>query len=280
MIYDPRLYIKIDDEDEIDVSEQISGLKFLGDDENPNPLITYQADTGVDGQLPLATTFDKNVINANFWLHFKDYYDFKIAKHDIHRIFSRRSKMRIRTDAEPDIVKFVRPVPFEISITEPGGTDSMFTIPFDNPSGYKYSLGRSDDDMTYHSAEWQIGMNIPIDQILSYKSTSSEFEIYNASDIVIDPYLKKHDLKILVKFVGDGITITNKTNGTNWSYIKAATKNDSIILNGIATTLNGEPASANTDFGNIVLEQGYNDISVTGAADFEIAFSFPFVYLG
>ena len=280
MIYDPKLYIKRGDEDEVDVSELIPGLKFLGDDENPNPLITYQSDTGVDGQLPLVTTFDKNVVTANFWLHFNDYYDFKLLKHDIHRLFSRRDRLRFRTDAEPAIVKYVRPAPFELAPTEAGGRDSMFSIPFENPSGYKYSIGRSDSPMTFDSDKWQLGMNLPADETLNYRYTVPEFKIFNASDIVVDPYVQKHDLRIIISFVGDSLTITNKTNGTSWSYLKAAVKTDSIILDGVATTLNGDPASVNTDFGNIILETGYNDISVTGAADFDITFSFPFIYLG
>lgn len=280
MIYDPKLYVKRGDEDEVDISELIPGLKFLGDDENPNPLITYQSDTGVDGQLPLATTFDKSVVNANFWLHFTDYYSYKLAKHEIHRLFSRRDKLRLRTDAEPAIVKYVLPAPFEIGISEPGGYDTTFAIPFENPSGYKYSVGRSDDPMTFDSDLWQFGMNLPANKELSYRSTVASFEIFNASDVAVDPYLQKHDLKIIVAFVGSSLTITNTTNGSSWSYQKAAVKTDSIILNGIATTLNGNPASVNTDYGNIVLEPGYNQISVTGAADFDITFSFPFIYLG
>ena len=73
--------------------------------------------------------------------------------------------------------------------------------------------------------------------------------------------------------------ITNNTNGSEWSYIKASNGEESIILDGINTTLNGNPASANTDYGNIILDTGWNDIAVTGADSVDITFSFPFIYL-
>lgn len=277
MLMDPRLYVKRGDAPEIDVASEIQGLRFLGDDVNPNPVTLYEQNTGVDGQNPLTTTFDKNIVTANFVLKFGDWYDFKLVKHEIYRLFNFRKSMRIRTDAEPAIIKYVKPVPFEVKPAEDTARYSSFSIPFENPSGYKYSIGRSDelDTDTFR----QIGMNLP-NQAVTYHFTTTSFAVYNASDIAVDPYFEKHDLKITSHFSGDSMTLTNKTNGSTWTYSVAATKSDTIILDGIACTLNGKPASMNTDCSNLVLETGWNTIEVTGATDVDITFSFPFIYLG
>lgn len=276
----PKLYIKPEDADEFEISEVVSGLEFLGDDENPVPVNTYQQLTGLDGELDVSHTYDKNVINAKFWLHFGDWYDYKLAKHDVFRMLSQRKLLRIRTDAEPAIVKYVRVAPFEINPVEDGAHDALFTVPFDNPSGYKYSLASSDNLYTYDAELWQIGMNLPNGEDLNYHFTATEFRVYNASDIAIDPYWQRHDLKIICQFSGNSLKLTNTTNSTEWEYQTSATKLDTIIKDRITTTLNGNPASGNTDFGDIILEPGWNEISVTGTTDVDITFSFPFIYLG
>ena len=73
--------------------------------------------------------------------------------------------------------------------------------------------------------------------------------------------------------------ITNKTNGSSYTYNNSSNGNEQIILDGISTTLNGNPASANTDYGTVTLETGWNDIDVSGADNVDITFSFPFIYL-
>lgn len=276
----PKLYLKVGDTDEVDVGEAVQGLIFLGDDESPVMATSYQQNVSQDGQLVTAINYDKSVINAKFVLHFNDWYDYKMAKHDVYRLFNQRSVMRIRTDAEPAIVKYVVPKTFGIAPIGDGYHDATFTIPFDNPSSYKYSLARSDNLYTYDSELWQQGMNLPNGQDLRYTFTGNSFRIFNASDIMIDPYYQNHDLKLLINFTGGSLKIVNKTTNTSWSYLKSAKKTDQIILDGIRTTLNGNPASVNTDYGNLTLAPGWNDISVTGATDMQITFSFPFIYLG
>ena len=113
----------------------------------------------------------------------------------------------------------------------------------------------------------------------NYHFTTTNFKVYNASDIQIDPFGQKHDLKIISKFSGNSMKLTNNSNGSEWAYNKASNGKDNIVLDGINTTLNGNPASANTDYGNIILDTGWNNITVTGADSVDITFSFPFIYL-
>ncbi|KAF0373150.1 phage tail family protein [Pediococcus acidilactici] len=275
----PKLYLKTESSDEVDVSKAIKGLIYLGDDESPTIASTYQQNVSKDGQILQSLSYDKNVINAKFGLRFGNWYDFKLAKHEIYKLFSQREVMRIMTDAEPAIVKYVVPATFDVTPIEEGSNTAVFTIPFENPSGYKYSLLRSDSLYTFDEDGWQFGMNLPSEDLV-YTHSEPTFKIYNASDIKIDPYYQNHDLVIKLNFEGQSITITNKTTNTSWSYNKPAKKADNIVLNQLSTTLNGEPASVNTDYGNLTLATGWNDISVTGATDFTVTFSFPFIYLG
>ncbi|RXI22519.1 phage tail family protein [Pediococcus pentosaceus] len=275
---EPKLYLKVGNQDEIEVTEAIPELEFLGDSDSPAILNTYQPNVGIDGQILQATNYDKTTINANFLFNFRDWYDFKLIKHKIHQLFQQRQTMRIRTDAEPAIVKYLRPGTFEVKPISDGSHDATFTIPFDNPSGYKYSLLRSDSLYTFNEEGWQLGMNLPSED-LNYTHSESSFKIFNASDIMIDPYYQSHDLMLKINFEGKNLTVTNKTTNTSWSYTNPAKKTDNIVLDGIITTLNGEPASVNTDYGNLTLATGWNDISVTGATDFTVTFSFPFIYI-
>ncbi|WP_323052292.1 phage tail domain-containing protein [Pediococcus acidilactici] len=274
----PKLFLKPKNGDEVDVSKAIKGLIYLGDDEAPSIVSTFQQNAGRDGQILQSINYDKNVINAKFGLNFGDWYDYKMIKHNIYRLFSQRQSMRIRTDAEPAIVKYVIPATFDISPSSDGSHDAVFTVPFENPSGYKYSLLRSDSLYTFNENGWQLGMNLPSEDLI-YTHSEPNFKIFNASDIMIDPYYQSHDLMLKINFDGNSLTVTNKTTNTSWSYVKPAKKTDNIILNGIITTLNGEPASVNTDYGNLTLATGWNDISVTGATDFTVTFSFPFIYI-
>ncbi|MDB8867685.1 phage tail domain-containing protein [Pediococcus acidilactici] len=276
---EPKLYVKTSDADEMEVTECIPELEFLGEDSSPVILNNYQTNVAQDGQIIQATNYDKTVVNANFLFNFRDWYDFKLIKHDIYRLFQPRKLLRIRTDAEPAIVKYVLPASFDIKPISDGANDATFTVPFENPSGYKYSLLRSDSLYTFDEDGWQFGMNLPSEDLV-YTHSEPTFKIYNASDIKIDPYYQNHDFVIKLNFEGQSITITNKTTNTSWSYNKPAKKADNIVLNKLSTTLNGEPASVNTDYGNLTLEPGWNEIQVSGATDFQITFSFPFIYLG
>lgn len=161
-----------------------------------------------------------------------------------------------------------------------GGYDADFTIPFDVPKGYRYSLFRSDTPYTDEQNGWSFGMNLPDEPTdLNYHFTSNNFRVYNASDIKVDPYYQNHDLKILVKFNGSSLKITNKTTNTEWQYNESNDGNKQIILDGITTFLDGDDVSGKTDYGNLSLNPGWNEIECTGASSVDITFSFPFIYL-
>lgn len=273
----PKLYMKIGDESEFDIADKVKGLKYLGDDStlaSTNQLLQVP---GIDGAVRQYKTYSNYQVPAKFFLRFENWQDYKLAKHQINRLFSSRKMIRIRTDTDPAMVRFVMPNPPEIAPTEAEAHYASFTENFDNPSGYRYSLYRS-DSLPSIANGWQFGMNLP-EPLPSYHFTNKSFKVYNASDIAIEPYKQKHDLRILFKFSGSQMKITNKTNGSSYTYKNSSNGNEQIILDGISTTLNGNPASANTDYGTVTLETGWNDIDVSGADSVDITFSFPFIYL-
>lgn len=169
-----------------------------------------------------------------------------------------------------------RPTSFDIKFVNDGSDDSLFSIQFEIPSGYKYSRVRSDAIDVDHTS---FGMNFKLTDTPVYKQTANKFKIYNPSDIAIDPYYQRHDLMLLIKFTGNSYQITNQTNGTSYKYNKAIISSDELILNGLATILNGQSDSLNSDFGYLKLEKGWNDITVSGATSHETTFSFPFIYI-
>lgn len=153
-------------------------------------------------------------------------------------------------------------------------SQGMVDLVFTNPSGMAQSLVRSDklpDDLS----SLGFGMNLPA-RPLSYVGTSNQFNIYNPSDVAIDPYVNHHDLVITVKGSG-AFTLTNQTNGTSIKLNKAMGSGDTFVLNGVVPTLNGL-TDVDTDFGHIELERGDNNIRLSGLSNANVTFSFPFLY--
>ena len=274
----PQLYLKIGDGPEFNIADKVQGLRYLGDNSTPTISNSYLDVPGVDGSQFVYSTFSRYQIAANFFLRFTDWQDFKLAKHQFYRIFGQRKLIRMRTDVESSIVRFVYPNLPEIKPSQDFAHDALITMNFDNPSGYRYSLYRSNSIYGLQTGNMQFG-ELGLDSAPNYHFTTSSFKLFNPSDIAIDPYGQKHDLQVVCHFSGNSMKIANASNGSEWEYTKSANSSDTIILNGINTTLNGQPASANTDYGNLILDTGWNDFTVTGANSIDITFSFPFIYL-
>lgn len=274
----PQLYLKIGDDPEFNIADKVQGLRYLGDNSTPTISNSYLDVAGVDGSQFIYSTFSRYQIAANFFLRFTDWQDFKLAKHQFYRLFGQRKIIRMRTDVESSIVRFVYPNLPEIKPSQDFAHDALITMNFDNPSGYRYSLYRSNSIYGFKTGNLQFG-ELGLDSAPNYHFTTNSFKLFNPSDIAIDPYGQKHDLQVVCHFSGNSMKIANASNGSEWEYTKPANSSDTIILNGINTTLNGQPASANTDYGNLILDTGWNDFTVTGANSIDITFSFPFIYL-
>lgn len=262
------------DKDEIDITTRLPGLMYLDGSFANNVQNAFQDNTGVDSSILTSVSFGRAVFTANFFIPLNSYEEQTLAKHEIQHLFGQRSLIRIRTSESPFRCYYVRPGVFTLSSIASGNNDMQFSIPFDVPSGFAYSLKRSDE---IGENDMDFGMNDIVD-LDSFKSSSNAFTINNLSDVAIDPYFQKHDLNILINSNGP-LTITNNTNGTSWSYKDNVAFSDQLLIKGIVTYRNGVVDTMNTDFGYIKLERGLNDIVVTGASNHSITFSFPFIYL-
>lgn len=282
---EPFIKLKIGSGDEFNLADKVPGLSYLGqDDASSSPQFTnnYQDSTGRDGSIFVGQTFAKRTFNERFLLETRTWTDFQLAKHALYRIFATRRLIRVRTDVNSAKVYFGYPTPFDITPGSPGANYANFTIPFDVPAGYRYSLYRSDSPYTFKQKGWQFGMNLPLHPGNNgYHFTDSKFKVYNASDIDVDPYLQCHDLEMLIKFSGSSLQVANKTTNTSWKYNVPSDGNHQIIWKGkeLSTYLDGNQVNNNTDFGYIKLATGWNEIECTGANSIDITFSFPFIYL-
>lgn len=274
----PSLFIKPPEGDEIDAREITSGLDFLGDDSDPVLTNTYTSDSGSDGQIYSYSQIANNVVNAKFWLHFSDYYDYKMKKHELARFFMQKGLYRIRSDAEPGIVKFVRAGNFTIE-TPQGRNSQQFTIPFENPSGVKWSFAYSDQLMDYDQNLWQVGMNLPNGQDLHYHFVNThEFDVYNASDIDIDPR-QKYPLQIILTGFNGKFDMINETTGDEIIYASPLDPSDTLVWDNLSVYKNGNVDNGATNLAWVRLKRGWNHFKIFGYDKVDIRFHFRFVYL-
>lgn len=280
-----KIYLKVGDDPEICLNDKIQGLSYLGmADSGSSPQITnnYQQVQGVDGSQFLNETFDKRTMNERFLLDFMDYEDLLLAKHEIYRILASRQLIRVRHSNNMAKVYFAYPLSFDIAPFQAGANIATFTIPFDCPSGYWFSIDRSDHARSFVNSDMAYEMGFIDSKVTDYHFTSKSFDVYNPSDITIDPYYEHHDMKVRISFTGSNITITNNTNGTSFSYSKPSSK--ALTYDGLnvydGDSLNdNNNLNANSDGKTIVLNPRDNNFSVTGCDSCDITFSFPFIYL-
>lgn len=275
----PKLFIKPPDGDEIDAEDITSGLRFLDDDSDAVLTNTYANDAIMDGQAYSYSQVGMNTINGRFVLHYGDWYDYKMKKHEIARFFMQKGLYRIRTDAEPGIVKFVRAGNFTIKNPEDRSHYIQFTIPWENPSGVKWSLPYSDDLMEYDQDLWQYGMNLPngIDLHYHYVNTHN-FDIYNASDIDIDP-VERYPLQIIVTGFHGKFDMVNETTGDEIVYTEPLEPEDKLVWDNLSVYKNGELDNGSSNLAWIRLKRGWNHFKIYGYDNVDITFHFRFVYL-
>ena len=275
----PKLFIKPPDGDEIDAEDITSGLRYLDDDSDPILTNTYAQDAVTDGQAYSYSQIGMNTINSRFFLKYSDWYDYKMKKHEIARFFMQKGLYRIRTDAEPGIVKFVRAGNFEIKNPEDRSHIVQFTIPFDNPSGVKWSYAYSDELMEYSKNLWQVGMNLPNGQDLQYHFINTHnFDIYNASDIDLDPR-EKYPVQIIVTGFHGKFDMVNETIGDEIVYTDPLNPEDTLVWDGLNVYKNGKLDNGATNLAWIHLKRGWNHFKIYGYDNVDIRFHFRFVYL-
>ncbi|WP_429971148.1 phage tail domain-containing protein [Fructilactobacillus sp. Tb1] len=273
-----KLFISIDGNNEFDLDSLVNSLHFISEKTTPILSNTYQDSNGTDGHNFNLASFQNNTSTITMSFHFSTYQDYLSKKQVIYNAFLQKKIYRIRTSNEPMFVRFVRPVGFDIEPYTDGANDCIVTIPFENPSGYKYSrydsLNQSDlwDDYNFN-------FDLPImDREDFHFHNQHNFKIYNPSGIPIDPYTGHDDLKIIASYIGGIFGIGNNNNGTSYELKVQSDGTDQIVVDGMNTYINGSLNNNLSNFGNLKLEPGWNDIWTSMTTN-DVKLEFPFIYI-
>ncbi|GEK28524.1 phage tail domain-containing protein [Furfurilactobacillus siliginis] len=272
-----HFYIKKQGQPEIDLTASVDCIDVLKVDYG-SPQITPQYLTlaGSDGEQVQTVIFNPSIITLHVNIEADSAESFSVAMDDVYRLIMSRELIRIRDDVEPFKCAYVIPKPFDVSQAD-GMYDTTFDIQFDNPYGFKFSVKNS-DEVVEDDELIGLGMHLPLEYPIPFKFTDSRFKVFNPSDVAIDPYVNRHQLKITISGQGS-FTIQNVTNNTSLQCTHVLQGSDVFVLDGVRSYLNGKSIGLETDFGHLQLEQGDNEIAITGLNNPNVTFSFPFIYL-
>lgn len=272
------LLLKIGNGQQFEISQKIPNVEFLSATDTPAISNNYNQFTAIDSSFFNFSTINQNTYTVKLMMDFGNYGEYKSLRYDVYKLFVRKDYIQMQTDSELPFIRFVRAVGFDIEPFVDGAHSAIITIPFENPSGFKFSRKKSDeqDDLwDYFPLGWDIPEFVPGQ--FEYKNNG--FKVYNPSNVEIDPYYQKSELRIFIKYKGDSLELVNTSNNSKWKLNRKSSGTDQVILDGINATFNNEPCGKDTDFGNISLNKGWNQMQVNGATAFDIRFSFPFVYV-
>lgn len=219
-------------------------------------------------------TISNRVIEADFVFEGIDNTDYYLIQHEIYPLFIREKPYYIYFQRMPSIMYRVLCEPFKTDKFGVNGAGS-FTLNFHVQGGYGRSRGTTLSPFTFDTELWQIGMGIPHED-LKYSFKENIFRVYNAGHVTIDPD-KKHELIIALKCEGLP-RIKNHTTGSLYQFNKAMKYSDKLVLKGIKTYLNNDLVSKYSNHKVIKLAVGWNDIEISGCANPEASFDFPFLY--
>lgn len=271
------LLLKNDGEDEFEISNY-QGLHFARlTVSSPQPQTNFKTNTGIDGQIQQGPIiYASRTAKADFWIEVSDGTDLESKFHEFYNKFFNRGLVRVRQSY--DIGRCFYGIPKPFSYTDIGFYDKSFSVEFEIPSAYMYSVVRSTDFPIDINKEDLITDNLSLSSTnISYTHYAGSFKIYNPSDFDIQPYEQNHELDILFKGSGTPILTNNDTSDT-FQMNQSISSNDSLILKGVHPFLNGAACEINTNHGHINLQKGWNSFNLSGFNG-TVTFDFPFIYL-
>lgn len=159
--------------------------------------------------------------------------------------------------------------------------DLNFTITFSCYKGYSESYLSTDEMSLSNHHDWQFGNGyLAFDETDDFHHRAKKFRIYNGSSDVIDPTLR-HTLNITVHAnAPKGFKIRNLTTGDEFEYTGSLVYTDTFMLKGVYPVKNGSRVGSDTNMSWFTLEKDFNYFVVEGEglSDFDITFSFNFIY--
>lgn len=273
-----KLYVKKDGESEFEIHDRVDGIYAMGITKvAPQLTPNVHQIVGTDGEIDYGAYYGPSTVTVKVYLDGHDVYDYKMLVSELYKALYSRKPIRIHDEVEPYICYnvFVQPM----TLTTINFTQGTATITFTNPSGFRQSIETCDKLL---GTSYQFGMNQTNNDLIhgdiKYQFNSDNFWIYNDSDVTIDPYVNRHQLKITLNCDGKP-TIKNLTTNTSISVTQNISSSQTFMLNGVDSFLDSSDYGVNTDMGYITIAPGWNNFEVDGASNININFSFPFLYL-
>lgn len=240
-----------------------------------NPVEQFQKNNTRDGQTLNSSSFDSRDITTTWVIDNINEAEFKQRFHALQRFFMSRDGFWLVFGDQPAYKYRVKTRVF--TPTYFNDHSASISIIFNNYTGVRESTGTSLEIFDASKDFFDFGMGIPNADDLNWKFNTAKFEVFNPSDVDVDPLAQHHYMKIHIKGVGTP-TLTNTTTGETFSYSKSLGANDELILDGVNPIINGNPDGINSNHGTIRLQKGYNDFSISGLENIDVAFEFYFIY--
>ncbi|CAK1225704.1 hypothetical protein R54839_PPFHFPJH_00182 [Fructobacillus fructosus] len=274
----PDLFVMKKGHDEINLTARLPAVDLLEVNTGaPQLNPTYTGIAGSDGQLLQSVAFNSSTFTVSLLIKGNNRSDFNLIKAELQKELYARVPIRLRSSFEPAKAVWVVANPTDITPLANSDTGTV-NLAFTVISGLRMTPFRS-DELADNQELLSVGMGFPdMDNLPNYHFTSEEFDVFNPSDIEIDPYIQHHDLVIKLSGNTSGFKVENQTNGTSFTVNGQVNKDDKLVMDGITLFKNGEAGNVLTDFGHLVLAKGNNHIKLTGLADSDVTFSFPFLY--
>ena len=116
------------------------------------------------------------------------------------------------------------------------------------------------------------------DEKVKYRFTESNFSVYNAGNVTVEP--ESMELEILIKnvVITDKMTIRNHRTGENHTYNFSTVNPSEYKIKGMMVHRSSVNVFRNTNKRFISLKPGDNNIEITGATFSEVIFNFKYYY--
>lgn len=278
-INDTTLIVEREGRDPIRLDEELDLIFLSFDTGAPEPNTVTSEIVGMDGVIDKGTTYGPREMGAKFMITTYDKFDYSLLQDELFRIFDSKKPFSIIDEDRPgrrwENVKLNGKIEFERS----GARVGIITIPLISFSPYAVSIGSSLDDFSFDTEKFQVGMNIPAEDI-SFVHSTNTFSIWNIGDVEIDPAKPNMGLQIYYKGASENLSISNLTTGDTWTYTGTSVVGDTIVLDGVFSRKNGISIFGSSSHKVIRLAPGENSFKLSGTiGSFTIKFDFKFLYL-
>lgn len=270
----------IDDNGMTNVNDYISNFIFLeAKSSYPTSIEDSITIKGVDGELPSVASFSPFSLVVKFGLDGMDEKDINLMEQMLRNLFYRRKPYYVVTSDNPG-KKFLVNNP-DMNPDYADFSATRFDMTFTVKKGYSESYLSTDEMSLSNHHDWQFGNGyLAFDETDDFHHRTKKFRIYNGSSDVIDPTLR-HTLNITVHANSPkGFKIRNITTGDVFEYTGGLVYTDTFMLKGVYPVKNGSRVGSDTNMSWLTLEKDFNYFVVEGEglSDFDIVFSFNFIY--